>query len=174
MKRKLCCGLIICVLAVGMVVVTGMASESEIAAVKGNAPVWYCNETADDAEEKIEIRKQGEDLRYPENSYLPVEGVPITNMGAYWIQTGTPTKCDPSYRVWITNNTNQTMLVVIRYFPEAVNSPEGKENTFTVEPKMAVAVSVNNAVPGYHFISTDTQTGEFDGMIRVRASEAEL
>ena len=174
MKRKLCYGLIVCVLAVSMIFVMGMASKGELIVAKGGAPVWYCNEIPENAEETIEIQDPGEDLSYPENSYLPVEGIPITNMGAYWIQTGTPTECDSSYRVWVANDTNQTMLVEIRYFPDTENFPDGKENTFIVAPKKSITVSVNNAVPGYHFISTDTQTGELAGRICVRGSDSNL
>lgn len=120
--------------------------------------------------ETIQIRKPGEKLPWPQYSWLPVEGVPVTQMGAFWIQ-GRESK---SYRAWIYNATSQTMRVTIRSFPDPINYPEGSYNAFTISAGENVSVSVNNAVPGYHFISMITPTGDLDGMIRVREAMSEL
>lgn len=120
--------------------------------------------------ETIQIRKPGEKLSWPQHSWLPVEGVPVTQMGAFWIQG----RESESYRAWIYNATSQTMRVTIRSFPDPINYPEGSYNAFTLSAGENVSVSVNNAVPGYHFISMITPTGDLDGMIRVREAMSEL
>lgn len=150
----------------------GRNAANDADGFEGNrVSVLYHDQSVADVEEVIEVRTAKEALPWPEKSYLAVEGVPVTNMGAYWIQTEEGLS---HYRVWIRNETAETMLVVIRYFPDPVNAPKGKDNMFTIPPNSQRTVSVNNAVPGYHFISTDTPTGEFAGEIRVREAEAAL
>lgn len=73
-----------------------------------------------------------------------------------------------SYRIWVDNTTNKTMVVTITGgFGE-------KSHTFSVPKKSNKSLTVNDAGWGKHTVSFDNDSGEYSGTVRVRISDATL
>lgn len=101
----------------------------------------------------------------PRTSYLIVDEA-ITQGGSSWTQP----EGYKYYRVWIDNNTDETMKIIITYG----SSEHYWEKTIAANSEGTVLNAVNAADGWEHNISFSTPSGELDGTVQVRVSDTEL
>lgn len=101
----------------------------------------------------------------PEAGYLIVDEA-LTQGGSGWMQP----EGYKYYRVWIDNNTDETMKIIITYG----SSEHYWEKTIAANSEGTVLNVVNAADGWEHNISFSTPSGELDGTVQVRVSDTEL
>lgn len=125
--------------------------------------------TANNSEEIVVLSEQENDKIKitPYIDYRVIDNESIGSSGVYWNQP----KGFKSYRVYVTNDTNEEMTVTVRY-----PSGWGRTDYYieTIPANSGKPFTVNNAQPGTHRVSFNTSTGYISGKISVRVSDESL
>lgn len=103
----------------------------------------------------------------PYANHLVVDSESIGNSGTSWDQP----KNYNAYRVWVKNDTNESMTITIRYSTGWFSS---ETHTMTIPAKKGKSLKVNNAKSGQHTISFTTSSGYVSGTVSVRVSDDDL
>ena len=103
----------------------------------------------------------------PYANHLTIDSESIGNSGTSWYQP----KNYNAYRVWVKNDTNESMKVTIRYSTGWFSS---ETHTMTVPANKCKTLTVNNAKSGKHTISFTTSSGYVSETVSVRVSDEDL
>lgn len=102
----------------------------------------------------------------PYSNQLVINSQSIQGNGVSWNQP----QGYGSYRVWVQNNTDDTMQVVIR----CRGWIRSEFHTMSVKPRSGQFVTVNDAMAGTHTIDFSTTSGYLNGTVSVRISDESL
>ena len=100
----------------------------------------------------------------PFKNYLVIDNEAIGNSGKQWSQPAG----FPYYRVWVRNDTNETMWVTVSY--TYGNGNEGSHR-MVIGANSEDTLKIVDARPGFHYIGFMTSSGIVEGRVSVRVSD---